>query len=1059
MREQSAVAGYVASESFVFRTPLLPVDAFTACICPPSRDAVALDDWYAATVERLWTILDRGCVSAALHAASPHASDAIVREQGRPASERRRKVARTALRYLSRMTSRATPLGLLAGTSVGRFGPATHLELAPAACYARRTRISAAWLLDSCSALIADPDTRKTLEFVRNPTAYRSPTGWRFVKTCYSTAPFEHWLMQCVLQPPFDEFVSGAGRPAPYAVLADRLSAAAPKLDDADIGSAMSTLIMAQLLVPDLWPSLTSGDMAAALKADLDANPSTVALARTVESMEEQCAAWDARGLASMDTPVGDARSAAWQHERYRVDLWKPSPTATLSTELVDDIRRGVEILWRLHGQPEREDLARFRTAFAARYNAAEVPLLTALDEEDGVGFGDAAAGTYSCLLDRLPFDHPARESKGRAVVKQRLLERLSEALADRSEEIALSDGDADAMEAADRASLPAAFQAMVSVAVDAGQQPRVWLRNVIGPSGVRYIARFCHVDPSIESLVRAHVREEEDGVTDAVLAEVVHVSDGHTANIASRPVLRTYEIPCGARSGAPADHQLDLSDLYVSVANDFIRVRSATLDRFVIPRMSNAHYYARGVPAYRFLCALQAQHAAEYITWRWDALTPAPRLPRVVMGRLVLCRAQWRLTESTIERIGTGDLASACAAVREWRAVSAVPQLALFVDGDEELLLDLENPVCVDVLRDLLRGRASATFAELWPPPDQLAAFGPDGRFVHEIIVPFVRRRSAQSASAVDRHDVTRSRTRRFAPGSRWCYAKIYVSDAAADTVLRGAISAAVDAAITRGLTDRWHFLRYCDPERHIRLRLRAAPGGDWHDLAREITRAMDDSLERSIVRDLHFAGYAPEVHRYGGEAGLDAAEQVFRADSDAALDIVRLTESDADARWWLLLRSWDVLLADFGLDDGERLALACRMRTNVARHLSVTKPLKVALGEKFRAHRADIAAVLARPMAAVDWRTGGAASIARRSAALAPLVKQLRDDERAGVLVRPVDEILLSLLHMSANRVLRRSDAKQDFALADMLSRVYDERLARLSHARARDRRRDRK
>jgi lantibiotic biosynthesis protein len=54
--------------------------------------------------------------------------------------------------------------------------------------------------------------------------------------------------------------------------------------------------------------------------------------------------------------------------------------------------------------------------------------------------------------------------------------------------------------------------------------------------------------------------------------------------------VLREREIVYLGRSGAPADHQLPLTDLLVSVRDGRVVLRSRSLGREVVPRLTNAH-------------------------------------------------------------------------------------------------------------------------------------------------------------------------------------------------------------------------------------------------------------------------------------------------------------------------------------------------------------------------------------------------------------------------------------------------------------------------------------
>src|SRR5262249_39112180 len=85
----------------------------------------------------------------------------------------------------------------------------------------------------------------------------------------------------------------------------------------------------------------------------------------------------------------------------FHVDLIKPAPAATLGTDVIKEIQRGIKIAHILSRRGE-DDLTQFCAAFQKRYEEREVPLVEALDEEIGVGFGTSKES--SPLLRDLDF-------------------------------------------------------------------------------------------------------------------------------------------------------------------------------------------------------------------------------------------------------------------------------------------------------------------------------------------------------------------------------------------------------------------------------------------------------------------------------------------------------------------------------------------------------------------------------------------------------------------------------------------------------------------------------
>jgi thiopeptide-type bacteriocin biosynthesis protein len=282
--------------------------------------------------------------------------------------------------------------------------------------------------------------------------------------------------------------------------------------------------------------------------------------------------------------------------------------------------------------------------------------------------------------------------------------------------------------------------------------------------------------------------------------------------------------------------------------------------------------------------------------------------------------------------------------------------------------------------------------------------------------------------------------------PGSDWLFAKIYGGVATLDRALVEAIAPFLRDVRAKGSVRRWFFLRYADPAWHLRLRLYGDARRLWSDVAPRLFEAIRGV--RGIVHRVTIDTYDPEVDRYGGEDALTLAEQVFDADSDAALALVRC--SPAHERWRVALLAMDWLLNDFGFSLSDKHAVVAIGRDAQAANLGAGKALLRQLGERFRAERIGLERLVARPREAEPV---AAAALERRSRAVAPLTAQLRGLERSGALTVSRKDLAHTFLHMSANRVLRGSPNAQELVLHDLLARLYEGQAARKAAARNAD------
>ena len=671
----------------------------------PSWAAAGLDEAVAADRIQLRRRLEDFVTTPefrdALFVASPSLAAAVDPWRKEPDSDRGRATERSLVSYLLRAAARPTPFGLFAGCTTGITGERTRLRLEGPARYRRRTRLDMDYLWALADAVERDPRLRDELDYRPNSSLYQVGDRLLFAEELRGQAGISYRLVAVDTTPYLMQTLTRARDGARLGALAAAL--VSDDITRADADGYLAELAASQILVADIRPQLTGPPPAGTLAASLERHERSVGLARALGEAADGLAAIDADGIgvpAERYRAVAgalDSLPASPEPSRFvQVDMMKPAAEVTVGADVVSELERGVAILHALSRYRRHEGLRQFREQFVRRYETREVPLADALDEENGIGFersGSPAAeveGTAP-LLAGLPLsaglplgwgqDQAAQWTRREAF----LLDKLTRAVAAGNREIAVEAAEAEALRDGDIPPLPDAFEVMATVVAgrdrdngrdDHRDDHRVVLHSASGPSGARLLGRFCHADDELHQLVRAHLAAEEAVCPERVFAEVVHLPEGRIGNILSRPVLRGYEIPYLGRSGAPADRQLPVSDLLVSVQDERIMLRSRRLGREVIPRLTTAHnHITRGLGVYRFLCALHYQQVSPWITWDWGPLGQAPFLPRVVSGRLILSRARWNLRDEDIAAFREPRGARQFAAVQRLRDSRRMPR------------------------------------------------------------------------------------------------------------------------------------------------------------------------------------------------------------------------------------------------------------------------------------------------------------------------------------------------------------------------------------------------
>jgi class I lanthipeptide synthase len=1065
---ENAVSGMQPSGFFVLRTPLLPlnvlVDWGADLEAPRTADraelAGALERDRKRLGDRLYRIADRPDFSEALFVASPSLAAAL--EPARDESgESSRKVEASLVAYVSRAAARATPFGLFAGCTVGSIDQETRLRLPAQQAYERYSTLDAEYVSALAAAAARDPQLRRELTFHVNSSLYEVG-GRLFVAATEDGSTGRSYRLVAVEKTPYlAATLERARAGASGADLAETLVNGDVTRRDAD--AYIDELIESELLIPETSLQVTGDEPAASLAMTLERYSAGAGIACRIHEVRSALAAIDVQGLGvpasryrEVSQSLSDLPASPEISRLFQVNLMKPGDDrVALGANVVNTILQGVDALHRLSRAEPHRGLARFREEFVRRYETREVPLAEALDEENGIGFerSDKAGAELAELIRALEpstmGDVEGRWTRRDAV----LLKMVLRAESVKCDEIVLQPHDLDAIPPDELAPLPDAFEVLATLAaasdseVQAGMF-RVVIHSASGPSGARLLGRFCHASRTLRAQVADHLQKEEATRPECVFAEIVHLPEGRVGNLLSRPVLRSFEIPYLGRSGAPANHQLPISDLLVSVDGDRIVVRSRRLEREVIPRMTTAHNHGgRGLGVYRFLCALQHQGVTPGTTWDWGPLSGLPFLPRVVFRRAVLSRARWNLADAALDAFRKPDDEAVFAAVRRLRRERGIPRYVALADGDNELVTDLDNILSVRALGRQIGRRSIGTLVELLPGPDELCATGPEGGFSHELVVPFNRVVETSPAGSVRRGDTRRRREiRRFTPGSDWLYLKLYSGQATADQVLDRAVDALarIEAAEER---PRWFFIRYLDPDPHIRLRVRVGRS-TLRQRVFELVRTATDELVRSgQVWRLQLDTYEREVERYGGSRGIVLAERIFHADSEAVLSILRHAHGAGGAaiRWRAALLGIDRLYADFGFDAEERRAVARRARAAYGSEFGAGRAFRRATSGHYRAHRASIEALLDGDAGHTGATADLVAAMDARSEGVIPVAEKLRRLDESGELAVSVPDMVMSLAHMHVNRMLRSAQRVQELALYELLEHRYSSQTAR--------------
>jgi thiopeptide-type bacteriocin biosynthesis protein len=389
--------------------------------------------------------------------------------------------------------------------------------------------------------------------------------------------------------------------------------------------------------------------------------------------------------------------------------------------------------------------------------------------------------------------------------------------------------------------------------------------------------------------------------------------------------------------------------------------------------------------------------------------------------------------------------------AMQEVRRRRGFPRWIVLMEDDNTLPVDLDNPLSVDAFVQVLRRSETRLISEMYPAPDDLCVTGPEGRFCHELVVPFVRRtdviptqgdRVAGRPRALPTGELSWD-SRLLPPGSDWLYVKLYGGLVQLEDLLLTTLPDLIEALFEMRLVRRWFFVRYADPDHHLRVRLEASSAENIPELWRIVTEAIKPHAIAGRLWKVQCDTYQREIERYGGLAGTQAAEDVFFADSEAVLKILRALDPDdpAEIRWRIGCAGVDTLLGDCGLAIEQRksviLGLRNFFRVELSTHLRAHE-----LAERFRSERSHIHTLLASSPTDATLFSAKAA-LTSRSEEIRKVIERLKDLQQTKQVWSTVGDLAASYSHMHLNRLIGLAGI-DEYLVYDFLDRFYDSILA---------------
>ncbi|NMR27249.1 lantibiotic dehydratase [Pseudoalteromonas sp. NEC-BIFX-2020_015] len=1029
---------------FVIRTPRLSVEQLDQLNDASVDNNLILEQWLAM----------RG-VEEAIYLASPSLLERINQWREKPHTKQGKKVAHALIKYMIRMCTRPTPFGLFSGVHKGDIALNSNLTVGDYTQDYRKTRLDMFYLNALKDHFVKHASRSDTLKYKPNSSHYFIANQCRYIENYLSDKSMQYRL-SAVESDEYFQFALNTAKPG--VCFNDLCEAFYTKYEEAekeDVEAYIQDLIDEGILLADIPLPLTGDSPDHALLKSIQtikehetADHLATALAQ-IEQLDN-----DKTGSIApykqLLTHLEQLPVKAEENKLFQADIYRNFSTCQLSELEVNRVQRQLELLSGLSLSEKNNPLSHFITQFNARFEGQFVPLDVILDDESGIGIS-SETGYEAPLVAGLNL---ARGSRSQNITPEvSLIDSIIEeavslpqnrnkvSITLKSKELKSQVTNKEAV-----TGYPYSFATMLSLYEDDKQQPIFKFNGCFGPSSANLLGRFCHLDDGLKNAVVEELKQEQAHSSEVIFAEVVHMPEGRPGNVIARPHLREYEIVFMADSSLDNEYQIPLSDLYVWVEGQQVKLWSKRLNKQVIPRLSCAHNYtSRSLSAYKFLCMLQHQDGRAPSFSMPSSTARASFVPRIMLDNLILSEKTWRVDRKKLEEIavkGQFQFEKLNVLFTEYQLDYQVN----YAIADNILQLDLRNPAMLDILLAETKGQIKVELKEVLTSQFTSRVKDIQGHhYTNEVIVPFKNEQAKVLSHFADNPigNITAAPIkRRFSAGSQWLSLKIYSGNSLVEQLLSDKLQPLIEA--NHELYDKWFFIRYGDPDWHIRLRFHGKPNILCGQLLLKLNALLDPMIESGELHKVELMTYEREVERYGGPESMALVESLFMYDSELiAKACVLIDEYGEDVRWRIALNCTHQLLNLFNYSNEARLALVSQLRDGFGSEFNENSTLRKQLGNRFREYQNQLEEDFDKLQKIGGKRDENQQALftllEQWQHKVEPVVKALNVLINKKQLNCSRDSLLSSLLHMHNNRMFKAYGREQEFVIHDLLRRKY--------------------
>lgn len=189
------------------------------------------------------------------------------------------------------------------------------------------------------------------------------------------------------------------------------------------------------------------------------------------------------------------------------------------------------------------------------------------------------------------------------------------------------------------------------------------------------------------------------------------------------------------------------------------------------------------------------------------------------------------------------------------------------------------------------------------------------------------------------------------FFIGSQWLYYKLYTGVKTADLILVEKLSPIIEELKTRNIIQKWFFIRYNDPDEHLRIRFYIENQENIAYVISKLYPVLNELVQNDLIWKVQTDTYQRELERYGKET-MEESETLFWLDSEMVINYLSLKSSFVKNNMELIFSfmSIDTFLNSFSVSNIHKLNIINELQNSFKKEFDVDKTFKKEMDKHYR-------------------------------------------------------------------------------------------------------------